>query len=52
MHGAPPRRPKAQDRRGILVVDMIGKLQQIMGQLQAAGVIRQVQTPPTAGRPN
>lgn len=34
------------------VMDMAGKLQMLMAQLQAAGVLRQVQTPPTSGRPN
>jgi hypothetical protein len=34
------------------MVDMLSKLQAVMGQLQAAGVFRQITNPPTAGRPN
>src|SRR6266446_9819257 len=34
------------------MIDMLGKLQAIMNQLQAAGVLRQIANPPTAGRPN
>jgi hypothetical protein len=34
------------------MLDMIGKLQAIVAQLQAAGVLRQIANPPTAGRPN
>lgn len=34
------------------MIDMIGKLQAVMATLQAQGVLRQIQTPPTAGRPN
>jgi hypothetical protein len=34
------------------MIDMIGKLQGLMAQLQAAGVIRQIQSPPTTGKPN
>lgn len=33
------------------MIDMMAKLQATMGQLEAAGVIRQIQNPPTA-RPN
>lgn len=34
------------------MIDMLGKLQAVVAQLQAAGVIRQIQMPPTSGRPN
>jgi hypothetical protein len=34
------------------MIDMLTKLQAIMAQLQASGVIRQIQNPPTSGRPN
>jgi hypothetical protein len=34
------------------MVDMLGKLQAVMTQLQAAGVLRPITNPPTTGRPN
>jgi hypothetical protein len=34
------------------MIDMLGKLQAIMAQLQAANIIRPISSPPTGGRPN
>jgi hypothetical protein len=34
------------------MIDMLGKLQAIVIQLQAAGVLRPITNPPTEGRPN
>jgi hypothetical protein len=34
------------------MIDMVGKLQAVMATLQAQGVLRHIQPPPTAGRPN
>jgi hypothetical protein len=34
------------------MIDMLGKLQAIAAQLQAANILRPISNPPTAGRPN
>jgi hypothetical protein len=34
------------------MVDMMGKLQAVMAQLQSAGIFRPISNPPTAGRAN
>ena len=34
------------------MIDMLGKLQAVMAQLQAAGVVTPISNPPTSGRPN
>jgi hypothetical protein len=34
------------------MIDMLGKLQGVMSQLQTAGIIQSISSPPTAGRPN